>query len=125
MMICVNELNEHKCQKREILENLVILLCPFAPHMAEELWMLLGHKTTATLAEFPDFNEDYLIESHWPCPISVNGKMKFLLDLPLDYNKDQIEKAVLQDERTSKLLAGKQLKKCIVVPKKIVNLVIG
>lgn len=125
MMICVNELGDLKCNKKEILEPLVSLLCPFAPHIAEELWQQLGHQSTATLAEFPNHNEEYLVESHFSCPISVNGKMKFLMDIPLDYSKDQVEEVVLADDRTKKLLEGKQLRKCIVVPKKIVNLVIG
>jgi leucyl-tRNA synthetase len=124
MMICVNELADAKCHKKEILTDLVIVLCPFAPHLAEELWSLLGYKETATLASFPKCNEEYLIETHWSCPISLNGKMKFLLEIPLSFNKDQIEKAVLTDERTKKLMDGKELKKLIVVPKKIVNLVI-
>ncbi|MBT7611167.1 MAG: leucine--tRNA ligase, partial [Bacteriovoracaceae bacterium] len=124
MMICVNELGETKCNNREILESFTILLCPFAPHISEELWSLLGHTETATLADFPKFNADYLIETHWSCPVSLNGKMKFLLEIPLDFCKDQIQKAVLDDKRTQRLLEGRELKKLIVVPKKIVNLVI-
>ena len=124
MMICVNELGDAKCHKKEILTDLVIVLCPFAPHMAEELWSLLGNTETATLASFPICNEDYLIETHWSCPVSSNGKMKFLIELPLEFTKDQIEEAVQSDERTKNLLVGKELKKLIVVPKKIVNLVI-
>ncbi|TNF03629.1 MAG: leucine--tRNA ligase [Deltaproteobacteria bacterium] len=124
MMICVNELSDLKCNKREILEKFVVMLCPFAPHIAEELWSLLGHTTTVTLADFPTHDEKYLVESNWNCPVSVNGKLKFVLDLPVDYGKAEIEKAVMEDERTKALLNGKNLAKLIVVPKKIVNLVI-
>lgn len=124
MMICVNELSDLKCNKREILEPFVVMLCPFAPHIAEELWQLLGHRQTVTLADFPTFDEKFLVESTWKCPVSVNGKLKFVLDLPVDYGKVEIEKAVMDDERTQGLLEGKNLAKLIVVPKKIVNMVI-
>ncbi|MCO4792261.1 MAG: leucine--tRNA ligase [Bacteriovoracaceae bacterium] len=124
MMICVNELTDQKCNKREILEKLVIVLCPFAPHISEELWQQLGNNETATVAEFPVHDESFLIETTWSCPISVNGKMKFLIDLPMDFSKDQIEEAVMADDRTKRLLEGKNLAKLIVVPKKIVNMVI-
>lgn len=124
MMICVNELSDLKCNKKEVLEELVILLCPFAPHISEELWQQLGHEETVTLAKFPICNEKYLIETTWQCPVSVNGKLKFVLDLPVDLTKDQIESIVREDERTKKLLEDKKLAKLIVVPKKIVNLVI-
>ncbi len=124
MMICVNELTDLKCNKKEILEKFIVMLCPFAPHIAEELWSLMGHKETVTLAEFPTHDDKYLVESTWKCPVSVNGKLKFVLDLPVDFDKAAIEKAVMDDERTQGLLDGKALAKLIVVPKKIVNLVI-
>lgn len=123
-MICVNELTQQKCHKRTILENLLILLAPFAPHITEELWQTLGHKTTICDATFPLCNEDYLVESSVNYPISFNGKVRFTLELAADMTKETIEKMVLENEQTSKFLEGKQPKKMIVVPGKIVNIVL-
>jgi len=123
-MICVNELTTQKCNKRAILEPLLIILAPYAPHIAEELWHKMGNKESITYAVFPKYNEKYLTESSHKYPISFNGKMKFLLELPLTLSKEEIEKEVLANEQTQKYLAGKTPKKVIVIPKKIVNMVI-
>ena len=122
-MICVNELSAQKCNQREILEPLAILLAPYAPHIAEELWQKLGHSESISTAEYPVFEEKYLIESTKEYPVSFNGKMRFTLELPLDMGKDEIEKTVMADERTQKQLEGRTPKKVIVVPGKIVNIV--
>lgn len=123
-MICVNELTALKCNKREVLEPLVILISPYAPHISEELWSLLGHSTSVTTAQFPEFKEEYLVESNFEYPIMINGKMRSKVSLPLDMNKEDIEKAALADATVQKWLEGKAPKKVIVVPGKIVNLVI-
>jgi leucyl-tRNA synthetase len=122
-MICVNELSAQKCYEREILEPLTILMSPYAPHIAEELWHLLGHETSVSTAEFPEFKQEYLVEQSKSYPISFNGKMRFTIDLPLDLDKDEIEKAVLEHEKTQKQLQGRTPKKVIVVPGRIVNIV--
>ncbi|WGK66145.1 leucine--tRNA ligase [Croceiramulus getboli] len=122
-MIAVNELSSQKCTTREVLEPLVVLLSPYAPHIAEELWALLGHKESVSQTPFPKFEEKHLIESTKEYPISFNGKMKFLKELSLDLSKEEIEAAVLADERTQQQLDGRTPKKVIVVPGKIVNLV--
>jgi leucyl-tRNA synthetase len=123
-MICVNELSALKCSKKAILEPLVILLAPFAPHIAEELYHVLGHTGTVCDAAFPVCNENFLIESTVKYPISFNGKVRFTLELPADMNKTDVEKAALEDENTIKQLNGAPVKKVIVVPGKIVNIVI-
>lgn len=123
-MICVNELTDLKCNKRAILEPLAILVSCHAPHIAEELWNQLGHENSISEAEFPIFEEKYLKESSFSYPISFNGKMRFKLDLPADLSKEEIEKEVLSNEQTTKWLDGKPIKKMIVVPKRIVNIVI-
>ncbi|MEO1011877.1 MAG: class I tRNA ligase family protein [Bacteroidota bacterium] len=122
-MICVNELSAQKCTNREILEPLAILVSPYAPHIAEELWEKLGHAESVAYAPFPAFEEKYLVESSKEYPISFNGKMRFTLELPLDMGKDEIEKTVLAHERTQQQLQGRTPKKVIVVPGKIVNIV--
>ncbi|WP_300433945.1 leucine--tRNA ligase [Christiangramia sp.] len=122
-MICVNELTAQKCNSREVLEPLVILIAPYAPHIAEELWERLGHSESITTAKYPEFEEKYLVESVKNYPVSFNGKMRFTMELPLDMSKDEIEKTVLADERTQKQLDGRTPKKVIVVPGKIVNIV--
>ena len=124
-MICVNELTEQKCNNKEILEQLTILLSPYAPHICEDLWQRLGNEAgSISYAEFPKFNEEHLIESSHQYPVSFNGKMRFKLELPLDLSKDQIEKEVLANEQSVKWLEGKDPKKVIVVPGKIVNVVV-
>lgn len=125
-MICVNDLIKMSCHKRAILEPLVVLLSPFCPHVAEELWSLAGHTESVFDSEaLPVFEEKYLVESSFSYPVSLNGKMKFLLELPMDLDKGEIEKRVLEHDKTKSLLEGKNLRKMIVVPKKIVNIVAG
>jgi leucyl-tRNA synthetase len=122
-MICVNELTSQKCTSQNILEPLAVLMAPYAPHIAEELWQLLGHTTSISDAKFPEFEEKHLIESAKNYPVSFNGKMRFMLELSLDLSKDAIEAAVMADERTQKQLDGRTPKKIIIVPGKIINLV--
>ncbi len=123
-MICVNELTAQKCTSKEILEPLAILVSPYAPHIAEELWEQLGHvnQSISTVA-FPTFEPKHLVESNKEYPISFNGKMKFTMQLSLDLSKDDIEAAVMAHEKTQQQLAGRTPKKVIVVPGKIVNIV--
>lgn len=123
-MICVNELNSAKCNKRAILEPLVVLLAPFAPHVAEELYHVLGNEGTVCDAAFPKHDEKYLAENTVKYPISFNGKVRFTLELAADLNPKQVEEIALANEQTAKYLDGKSIKKVIVVPKKIVNIVI-
>ena len=122
-MICVNELTSAKCRKRAILEPLAILIAPYAPHIAEEVWSAMGHETSICNAEFPICNESYLVESNTKYPISFNGKVRFTMELPADMSKEDVEKTVLANEQTEKYLDGKAPKKVIVVPNKIVNIV--
>ncbi|MBI6121156.1 leucine--tRNA ligase [Salegentibacter maritimus] len=122
-MICVNELSAQKCKSREVLEPLAVLIAPYAPHIAEELWSKLGHSTSIVTAEYPVFEEKFLVESTKNYPVSFNGKMRFTIELPLDMPKDEIEKTVMADERTQKQLDGRIPKKVIIVPGKIVNIV--
>ncbi len=124
-MICVNELNDLKCNKREILEPLLALLAPFAPHMSEELWHALGHTTTVCDAQWPELNESYLVESSVTYPVSFNGKMRFKIDLPADMSNADIEKSVMEHDSAAKWLEGKTVRKVIIVPKKIINIVVG
>ncbi|CBW27137.1 leucyl-tRNA synthetase [Halobacteriovorax marinus SJ] len=124
-MICVNDLSKLKCHKKDILNDLIILLSPFAPHFCEELWQELGHSESITFASMPELNESYLVESTHKYPISVNGKMRFLMDISLDASKEEIEKLVLESEEIQKWIEGKEIKKKIIVPKKIVNIVVG
>ena len=123
-MICVNELSSLKCNKRAILEQLIVLLAPFAPHTAEELWHTCGHNTTVCDAEWPVYNEEYLKENPLTYAISFNGKARFSMELPADMPREEIEKAALAHENSAKWMEGKTPKKIIVVPGKIVNIVI-
>ena len=122
-MIAVNELAAAKCNNREVLEPLAVLISPYAPHIAEELWSLLGHDESIATASFPDFDEKHLVESSKEYPISFNGKMRFTMELPLDLSKEEIEKAVRAHEKTQEYLGGREPKKVIVVPGRIVNIV--
>lgn len=123
-MICVNELSSLKCNKQAILEQLVILIAPFAPHIAEELWHVCGHNTTICNAQWPEWNEAYLKENTKTYAISFNGKTRFSLELPADLSREAIEQAALTHENSAKWMNGKQPRKIIVVPGKIVNIVI-
>ncbi len=123
-MVCVNELGKLKCNKKAVLKELAILVSPYAPFISEELWSLLGEAGSITNASFPEFNGSFLVESSHTYPISFNGKMRFKLEFPLDMDKAEIEKEVLAHEQSQKWLEGKDPKKIIVVPKKIVNIVI-
>jgi leucyl-tRNA synthetase len=122
-MICVNELSSQNCHSRAILEPLAILVSPYAPHIAEELWSQLGHTTSISEVAFPAFDEKHLIETNKEYPVSFNGKMRFTIELPLDLTKEQIEEIVMKDERTQKQLDGRTPNKVIIVPGKIINLV--
>lgn len=124
-MICTNELTALKCNKRAILEPLVIALAPFAPHMAEELWSLLGHTQSITKESFPQWEEKFLVEDAFEYPVSFNGKVRFKLSMPLTATNADIEAAVKAAPESTKWLEGKEIKKMIIVPKKIVNIVIG
>ena len=124
-MICTNELTALKCNKRAVLEPLVIALAPFAPHMAEELWSLLGHTQSITKESFPKWEEKFLVEDAFEYPVSFNGKVRFKLSMPLTATNADIEAAVKAAPESTKWLEGKEIKKMIIVPKKIVNIVIG
>jgi leucyl-tRNA synthetase len=122
-MICVNELSSQNCHSRAILEPLAIVISPYAPHIAEELWSLLGNTGSVATVPFPVLDEKHLVESQKEYPVSFNGKMRFTMVLPLDLTKEQIEEIVMKDERTIKQLEGKTPNKVIIVPGKIINLV--
>ncbi|MEI6749758.1 MAG: leucine--tRNA ligase [Bacteroidota bacterium] len=123
-MICVNELMELHCNKREILEKLVVILSPYAPHIAEELWSLLGYNSSVGQAAFPEFDESYLTEDTFTYPVSFNGKTRLMLVLPVDMPPSEVEQAVLAAPEAQKWLQGATPKKVIVVPRKIVNVVL-
>jgi leucyl-tRNA synthetase len=122
-MIAVNELTAQKCTSREVLEPLAILISPYAPHIAEELWSKLGHNESISTVSFPEFDAFHLVESTKEYPISFNGKMRFTLEMPLDLSKEDIEKTVMAHEKTIQYLEGRTPKKVIIVPGKIVNIV--
>ena len=123
-MICVNELSQLKCHNKELLEQVVILLNPFAPHISEELWSLLGHTNSICDAAWPQVNESYLVEDEQQLTISFNGKARFQMNFAATASSDEIQAITLQDERTIKYIDGKTVVKVIVVPKKIVNIVL-
>ena len=123
-MIAVNELNELKCTKREILEQLIVLLSPFTPHIAEELWEALGHKESITYASFPEYVEAYTIENTCTYAVSFNGKTRFTVELPLDMPREEVDAHVRGLDQTAKYVAGGNIVKVIVVPGKIVNIVV-
>ncbi|MEK8179299.1 leucine--tRNA ligase [Flavobacterium buctense] len=122
-MICVNELASMKCHHRAILEPLAVVISPYAPHIAEELWSQLGHEGSISTVDFPIVNEKYLVESEKEYPVSFNGKMRFTIKLPLDLTVPQIQEIVMADERTIKQLEGRTPNKVIIVPGKVINLV--
>lgn len=123
-MICVNELTQQKCHSRAALEPIVVLLAPFAPHIAEELWHQLGHKTTVCDAQWPTWDDSLLVESEMQMMVSFNGKARFQITLPADASNDEIQKTALADERSAKYIGEKKVVKVIVVPKRIINIVI-
>ena len=123
-MIAVSELSQQKCHSREVLKTLAILIAPFAPHMAEELWETLGGEGSICDAEWPVCNESYLVENEVQLTISFNGKARYQMTFPADASNEDIQKTVLADEKALKYIDGKQIVKVIVVPKKIVNIVI-
>ncbi len=122
-MIAINELSDLKCCSKEVLEQIVILLSPFAPHISEELWEALGHTESITFASFPEYVEAYTVEDSFEYPVSFNGKMRFKINLSKSLSPKEVEAAVLADENTAKYLAGAAVKKVIVVPSKIINIV--
>ena len=124
-MICVNELTDQKCNNSHVLEQLTVLMAPYAPHITEEIWEKLGNTSgSINEAKYPVFDKQYLIESSFDYPVSFNGKLRFKLNLPLDLKVEEIEQFVLANEETQKWLDGTAPKKCIIVPGKIINLVI-
>ena len=123
-MICVNELGQQKCANRELLKKMVIVIAPFAPHMAEELWEQLGGETKSVFdVEWPEWDESYLVENEVQLTVSFNGKARFQMTFPADATKEDIEKCALEDERSQHYIDGKTIVKIIVVPKKIINIV--
>jgi leucyl-tRNA synthetase len=124
-MICVNELTDLKCHKKEILEQFVIILSPYAPHIAEELWGMLGNNPSIADTQFPEFKEELIQENTFEYPVSFNGKMRFKLELPVDLPNEEIEKQAIGDERAQRWIEGKQIRKVIVVPRKIINIVVS
>ena len=123
-MICANELTDHKCNKRAILEPLTVLLSPFAPHLCEELWEALGHSGSVTQESVMQADESHLVEDSYEYPVQFNGKMRFKISVPLNLDKSEVEERVLSSEEAQKYLEGKTPKKVIVVPKRIVNVVV-
>ncbi|WP_224995018.1 leucine--tRNA ligase [Cesiribacter sp. SM1] len=123
-MICVNELSALKCNKRVVLEKLVLIVAPYAPHIAEELWHLLGNQTSVVVASYPDFNEEFLQEDSFEYPISINGKMRAKMVFAVDTPQQDIEREVLASEQVQKWTEGKAPKKIIIVPKRIINIVV-
>lgn len=123
-MICVNELSDLKCNKRAVLEPLTILISAYAPHLAEELWQLAGHDESVVKQAFPHCDPQYLIENSFVYPVSFNGKTRFKLELPADMPVADIEKTVLASDETKKYSEGKQIRKVIVVPQRIINIVV-
>lgn len=122
-MIAINDLQKLKCNKRAILEPLAIIISPYAPHICEELWQILGYSSSIEHVKFPELNEKYLIEDEIEYPVSFNGKMRFKISLPSNLTAPQIEEIIMKDERTLKQLEGKSVKKSIIIPKKIINIV--
>ena len=123
-MICTNELTDLNCNKRAVLADLVVLISPYAPHIAEELWHLLGNTGSVCNAKFPEYNAAFTVDNSFTYPVSFNGKTRFMLELPLDMPVADIEKAVLTAPESQKWLGGNTPRKVIVVPRKIVNVVI-
>ena len=123
-MICVNELSQLKCKNREVMRTLSVLIAPFAPHIAEELWEMLGGEGSVCDAQWPSWNEEYLVENSVRLGVAFNGKTRFDMEFAADADNATIQAAVLADERAQKYIEGKQVMKVIIVPKRMVNLVI-
>ena len=124
-MICVNELVQQNCHSRELLQTLVVLIAPFAPHMAEELWETLGNTSNSVCnTEWPIWNEQYLVENEMQLTVSFNGKARYQKTFSLNASNEEIQKAVLTDEKSLKYMKGKTVVKVIIVPKKIINIVL-
>ena len=124
LMITVNELTAQKCRSKEILEPLLIVLSPFAPHICEEIWERIGNTESIVYSSFPEYSESYLQDSTKIYPVSINGKLKYKIELPSDWSKEEIEAAILSDEIFIKKLEGNKPKRVIVIPGKIINFVI-
>jgi leucyl-tRNA synthetase len=124
-MICVNELTSLKCKSKAILEKVLVVLAPFAPHITEELWHALGNNTTICDAEWPVHNEEYLKEANVTYAVSFNGKARYNIEVPVDTPREEVEKLALEHESAAKWIDGKSIRKIIVVPNKIVNIVVG
>ncbi len=124
-MICVNELSDLGCHKQDILEPLAILLSPYAPHISEELWQSFGNSTSIIDTPFPVYNDEYLVENTFEYPVSFNGKMRFKIALNVNMTKNEIEAAALEAEEAQKWIEGKTVRKIIVVPNRIINIVVG
>ena len=123
-MICINKLSDEKCNSESVLRPLLVLISPFAPHFAEELWSLMGNKKSILDEPFPVYDESILVESEKLYPISFNGKTKFTLNLSLDLSDEEIEEILLNDDQTKKYLNNKKPKKVIIVKGKIINIVV-
>ena len=124
-MVAVNDLRKLNCTKRAILQDLSLLIAPFAPHLAEELWHALGHTGSVHHASYPTFDEKYLVEDSISYPISINGKKRALIDFPAEMPKEDLEKAALEIEEVQKWIVGKQVRKVIVVPQRMINIVVN
>ena len=123
-MICINELQGMKTSSREVLQPLLILLAPFAPHIAEELWHAIGEEATIVAAQWPEYDENLLVEDSFKYPVSFNGKTRFTIELPREASQDEIREAVLSADEAQKWLEGKTPKKVIIVPGRIINIVL-
>ena len=124
-MICVNELTDIKCNKRAILEPMAIMISPYAPHIAEELWHQMGHTDSVVNQKFPEFDASHVVENTFMYPVSFNGKKRFDLELPLDMKQDEVQNAVVNASEAKKWLEGVSIRKVIFIPKKIINIVVG
>ncbi len=124
LMITVNELTTQKCRSKEILEPLLVVLAPFAPHICEEIWERMGNTESIVYSTFPEHSESYLQDSTKIYPVSINGKLKYKIELPSDFSKDEIEAAILSDENFIKKLEGNKPKRVIIIPGKIINFVV-
>ena len=122
-MICVNELSALKCNKKEILSDLVILLSPFAPHISEELWQILGNNNTLSIADFPEFRPQFIVEETIHYPVSINGKTRMKIEFPADYGNQEIEKEIMKNDSVLKYLKGSDVKKIVIVKGRIINIV--